>query len=289
MGKWKDKRWTQREVDFLLEHYDNDMWGTEIAEYLGRTPTAVARKWHDLKKKKKGRQTKTWTEEEVKFLIDNYDDLTPQEIANKLGRTRKSIILKAHNQKGEYEKISKRTKLKQKHLNTTAKKWSKEDAQKLTELYLDGRISELELTKIFPDRTIDQIRGKAQRFELSGKYGKRNCQGDDGRCYDSAEEAFVANRLYEAGIKYRKNTKYFYYNNMEYFVPDFIVEDEVVLEYFGLIRDNNSDWWLLEEYKKRHDRKLAYFQGHPEIKFIALYPEDLNNVKEKVKEVIYDT
>jgi len=96
----------------------------------------------------------------------------------------------------------------------------------------------------------------------------------------------VANAFYEAGIDYHKNTQRFYYDDGEYFIPDFIVNRDVVIEYFGLIREGcKESWSIIKNYRQRHKRKLKYFQMRPEIKFVALYPIDLERIIERVMEV----
>jgi hypothetical protein len=288
MGKWKQNQWTEEEVQFLLDNYNNGMWATEIGKHLGRSFNSVVRKWFRIKHDQSKRKTKPWTEEEVQFLLDHYNRMSPEEIATSLGRTKKSVILKKHNQLGQFEIIPDRERVKT-EVNTTAERWTTKDADLLTTMYVDGRISELELVQTFPNRTIRQIRDKAARLKLTGKYGKRNCKGADGKFYDSREEALVANALFESGLKYHKNTKYFYYNESEYFIPDFVVGDNVIVEYFGLIRKGcKSSWSIVRVYKERWQRKLKYFVDRPEIKFVALYPEDLESSKviDKIKEMI---
>lgn len=86
--------------------------------------------------------------------------------------------------------------------------------------------------------------------------------------FDSSFEIDVAKFLDENNIKWKRNTKRFYYifnNKKTYYIPDFIIKDEIFLEtkgyWFGdkkqktieAVKQNNINWILLmqkEEWNK---------------------------------------
>ncbi len=61
------------------------------------------------------------------------------------------------------------------------------------------------------------------------------------------------------------------------FIPDWITASGHVVEYFGY----NS-----KGYRKRTRYKMAFYYNSLGAKFIPLFPEDLNNLDEKLKDVL---
>lgn len=91
---------------------------------------------------------KRWTKEEELYLKDNYYILSPQEIANHLERTRKSVIFKAHEMG-----VSK------------DERWSEEEIQKLKENYSTHSFKEL--MEILPGRNRNAIQLKASKLGIT--------------------------------------------------------------------------------------------------------------------------
>ena len=91
---------------------------------------------------------KRWTKEEELYLRDNYYILSPQEIANHLERTRKSVIFKAHEMG-----VSK------------DERWSEEEIQKLKENYSTHSFKEL--MEILPGRNRNAIQLKASKLGIT--------------------------------------------------------------------------------------------------------------------------
>lgn len=111
---------------------------------------------------------------------------------------------------------------------------------------------------------------------------------DGSTVLDSLEEKYVFDfitlnypsvNIVAVGKKRKSNT----YVNEQYgesYSPDFIVTDKDkivgIIEYFGLYSPNNNHS-IFKEYKNKADRKTMYFNNLKGIKYIDLYPEDLNN------------
>jgi len=85
----RHRRWTQEEISYLIANKDKPI--DELSSELGRTPTAVFSKLHQLGVLRKGRLHKRWTREEEEFLLKNHDKMTLEELASRLGRTKDSI------------------------------------------------------------------------------------------------------------------------------------------------------------------------------------------------------
>jgi hypothetical protein len=311
MSNWKDKIWTQEEVDFLHKYSSEGLKHPEIAKLLGRSYESVHAKWAGLKKIKI-RNTRPWTKEEEQLLINKYVELGPDTLSAKLNRSRKSIIIKVHN-------------LGAPRRQDTRKEWTKEEEEILQKYY--SQISPSECANKL-NRSVNSIFPKARELKLTNddrefwtpeeeerlkKYSQEwsiadlqellqrsrmsiirhrqvmslptkpdDYKGKDGNFYDSKQEKDVADLFYNAKIKYKKNTQKFYYDDGSWFRPDFIIGLNMVVEYFGLFCGPYPD------YQDRINRKVAFFNSHKEYVFVALYPSDLRNgrIVSKVKEVL---
>jgi len=118
----------------------------------------------------------------------------------------------------------------------------------------------------------------------------------DGKRLNSLEELKVYETIkYDLKINitptYSKNKHYTYHNEQENenYVPDFIIkklkDKIIVVEYFGLYKENNSHK-IFVNYFNKTKRKVTYFQNNKDIYFIGLYPDDLKNNFEGVKNKI---
>ncbi|MEG1142716.1 MAG: LAGLIDADG family homing endonuclease [Clostridia bacterium] len=83
----KFTKWNEEMINFLKSNYKTKSF-YEIGESLDISYRAVQHKANKLNLRRK---TQNWTEEEVRFLIENKNLLTKQEIANHLGKTKSSI------------------------------------------------------------------------------------------------------------------------------------------------------------------------------------------------------
>ncbi len=105
--KTKDKPWTKEEDNFLIKN--NHLHRKELAEKLKRTESSVQNRCRMLNLKRTRvliNETQTpWTEEELKFLKDNYYKYSRKELAKKLGRTPSAIQNKANRMGLKKDKI----------------------------------------------------------------------------------------------------------------------------------------------------------------------------------------
>ena len=106
------KPWSDSEIQYLIDHHAT-MSTADIAKRLGRTPNAVGGMWAKLGiKEDQTVHRRAWTDEECKFLMENYGTMTQKKLAEILGRSFASTGHKlaelrlsyglAKRQKGEY-------------------------------------------------------------------------------------------------------------------------------------------------------------------------------------------
>lgn len=79
----KYKRWTQEEIDYLLDSHLKRT-GTEVCKHLKRSPSAVSTKNKELGIKllyNNKRSPKDWTEEEIEYLKNCEGKVTKEEVA----------------------------------------------------------------------------------------------------------------------------------------------------------------------------------------------------------------
>ena len=89
------KGWKTSEINYLRENYTK-MTKYEIAEHLGRTPSAITGRAYVL-----GLRSRNfaWTEKAVKILNENRGKMLSRDIAKKLGTTLSSVRNKLHDTK----------------------------------------------------------------------------------------------------------------------------------------------------------------------------------------------
>lgn len=94
----KCKRWTRQEIFFLIKHHF-DYSLSEMATKIGRSRGSTLAKIHGLgytwRRKKTGHR-RLWTLGEDQFLENNYGEITTEEIARELGRTRQAVYNRLH-------------------------------------------------------------------------------------------------------------------------------------------------------------------------------------------------
>jgi len=87
-----EKRWTEKEIEFLKKNY-KEMFYEEIGKKLGRSYKAIKAKATKFKLYK--RTIKVWSDVELIYLKNNYTIMPPIKIAKYLNRTYGSVIVKA--------------------------------------------------------------------------------------------------------------------------------------------------------------------------------------------------
>lgn len=107
----------------------------------------------------------------------------------------------------------------------------------------------------------------------------------DGTRLDSKDEVLIHNKMLDNNLKltYFENKQtamkdYYNKDEDESYVPDWIVNDKIILEYFG--------WYNQKQYMKnstitsyidKANRKINYYKKQDGFVFIDLYPEDIKN------------
>jgi len=124
--------------------------------------------------------------------------------------------------------------------------------------------------------------------------------GSNGVRLDSKEEKiiheyFLCNfnvvKYYENNIC--EENKWFNEVENENYVADWLLNDKLIIEYFGWYHINsyNKDK-RITEYIDKADRKITFFNSLSDYNFIALYPKDLRNnlkgVKDKLSKVLLE-
>ena len=85
---------TEKDIEYIKENI-NQKTIKEIAKALSKCPQTIYKTIYTLDLVFENKQGKPWNESEVTFLVNNYKSLSVEEIATKLGRTKKSIQGKA--------------------------------------------------------------------------------------------------------------------------------------------------------------------------------------------------
>jgi hypothetical protein len=112
---------------------------------------------------------------------------------------------------------------------------------------------------------------------------------EDGERFDSRDEVLIHQFL----KKEFKNVKYFYNNVLEKnkwfniktnenYVPDWIINNNIIVEYFGWYNEKSENE-TFKGYREKTKRKIDYFSELPSYKFVAVYPSDLKNDLEGLK------
>ncbi|MDD4299000.1 MAG: hypothetical protein PHS98_05180 [Bacilli bacterium] len=134
--------------------------------------------------------------------------------------------------------------------------------------------------------------------EIYPEYNFQSSEFNNNIAYDntllnSKEELLI----YEFIKKYLKlpikaiglKKKYKYYNAKcnEYYCPDFIIEmnnKKTIVEYFGLFRETDINHIMGKGYHDKTLRKIEFYKSINNIDFIDLYPEDLKNNLQGVRD-----
>lgn len=263
--------WTEEQINFIKLNYPNNFSIDELEEMsviLGRSKIAIYQMI--VKLGLINLKHRPFNDDDLKFISDNYNSMTADEIGKMLGITPDRIVRKAN-------KIGLKKKEWFDYELDIIKKYYSIDIDKVKEL--------------IPNRTAKAIRAKANVLGLKNQ-NKSNLF--EGEVFDSIEEIniykYIKNTLNIHDLKpIGRSRKNGFYNKEfeETYFPDFIsniFSKPLIIEYFGLY---NSDYFI--GYKEKADRKFEYFNKRNDLYFLGLYPEDvdcLENIKNKLKLII---
>lgn len=80
-------------------------------------------------------------------------------------------------------------------------------------------------------------------------------------------------------VLYCNNSNKNKWYNLKYdecYIPDWIIDNNIIIEYFGFLNKNSSTDRFIK-YEKKTKRKIEFFSNIPDFTFIDLYKEDLFN------------
>lgn len=110
---------------------------------------------------------------------------------------------------------------------------------------------------------------------------------NDGTVTDSKEESQIHNWMIKNlsnmfSIEYNGSNKQGYrkwvneeYN--EYYIPDWIINDNTIVEYFGYYSTSKNTHYRFKKYREKTMRKISYFTDLEGYNFIAIFPKDLKH------------
>jgi len=91
----RPNRWTKKEEDFLRDNY-LEMGADAVAEKLGRTASAIHTKIREVGGGRESIGPRVeWSEDELGYLRENYQETTWEVLEEKLGRTKQAIQIRA--------------------------------------------------------------------------------------------------------------------------------------------------------------------------------------------------
>lgn len=116
-------------------------------------------------------------------------------------------------------------------------------------------------------------------FEVFNSKFSYPCIADDGHLCDSRTEKIIDDFMYSNNIKHSLHPRYSNFidklNTKK--KADWILDDGVVVEYFGLMG--------YDKYEKKVDEKLRLLNDN-DIKYIAIYPSDIKNLENLFNEYL---
>lgn len=113
------------------------------------------------------------------------------------------------------------------------------------------------------------------------KYKNKIVSKIDKQRLDSYEELKVHNIIATNFTNYVKGSQSIKlsFNNAkekEMYIPDWIIGNTLIVEYFGLYKEGNDSEYI-KEYCNKTKRKIEYYNSLKDYNFIELYPEDLHD------------
>jgi hypothetical protein len=142
------KDWTQEEIDYLIEH-QGKLTYKMIGNVLGRSEASVSNKAKrmGIADKRNCIRGRTWTEEELQYMRDNYGKVSIAQMRAHLKRKRNSIQEKAQRMGLTQPKKTESVPWTQKEINYLKRNYEKQGS---------------DVIAAHLNRTVSGVRGKAQ-------------------------------------------------------------------------------------------------------------------------------
>jgi len=272
--------WTEDEELFLINNYNN-FSTKELENKLNRNRKTITKKARLIGLKRMNnsgefrKNPSIINEKESLYILENHDKLTTVEIARNLGRKSVDIIL-----------FCKRNNLSfirgRKDLNNFSdKKLLNELIEMSKELGRCPNISEisnninLPAVDIYFDRfgSFTNACEKAGLIPNIGRYGTQCYSKNHDFCY-SIQEQIITDYFIDNNIQYIKEYPYskIIKNQPVRYIMDWLINENIVVEYFGMIND--------KEYNKKTKEKIKICKNN-NIKIISIFPKDLKILSKK--------
>lgn len=266
--------WAEDEVQFLIDNYSkykND----ELCEIMGRTSTSIEYKASNLKLYKdeehhnrmlKENPIKSWSDEEIKYFVENYSDTSNEDLCKNLGRSLKSITCKASrlnlvkSQEHRSIQIGRRNKMVARDLNYNT---LKEIASKF------------------------RSRGEFQKEDHSAYSAARVAGYLDDICSHMIPVSYSIPQIVLKNLISKLITDNYLYNTRQIIKP---YELDVYLPDFNLAFEYNGKGWHLNNENDSKKDKIAKSKGITIITIIEnsrRYEEDVKNQMVKLIPKIY--
>jgi len=272
--------WTEDEELFLINNYNN-FSTKELENKLNRgrkTITKKARLMGLQRINNSGEFRKNPSiinEKESLYILKNYDKLTTVEIARNLGRKSVDIILFCKRNNLSFIKSRKDPN------NFSNKKLLNELIEMSKELGRCPNINEisnnisLPSVDIYFDRfgSFTNACEKAGLIPNIGRYGTQCYSKNHDFCY-SIQEQIITDYFIDNNIRYIKECPYskIIKNKSVRYVMDWLVNENIVVEYFGMIND--------EKYNKKTKEKIKICKND-NVEMISIFPKDLKILSKK--------
>jgi hypothetical protein len=266
--------WSKEDIIFLKENYGK-LSIREISKKLNKSEFSISTKLNKLKISK----SKSWTNEEIKIVEDNYSNMSNPNIA-KLLKNRKPQAIQDLAQKLGLKK----EKYSYYNLNFIVENL-KEYAKKInrTPFYHevigeDWCPSSITMSRNFGGyRKICELANLEINYSLFGKNKKMLKSKNDDICF-SRSEVVITDFFIDNNISYQKEVLYKTIINIDKNIrSDWVLDNNIIVEYFGMVG------------KKFYDKIIKYkldILNKNNVKYIFLYEKDIKNLKEIFREYI---
>ena len=216
-----NKSWTGDQVEFLRENFQTKS-NKELSTILDKSISSIERKLNRLDLFRKSTSDfKFWDGENLKFLLNNYNLYSYEDLSNILGFTKKKIVRKLSELKIKKDRqskpVPKKTKLKPKYGNIVCKICNHGlKTPRGLEIHLLKIHKEIDTEKYYLDNiggvTECRICGGSGRFLSISKGYRDLCKNPDciKKSYETGSPEFWINKGFseeESKIKFKEYTE----------------------------------------------------------------------------------